>query len=91
MASRHLVVCCDGTWNTPDEVQDGKPARTNVAKIAHAVTPVDGHGTGQRVYYRKGVGTGKLDHFVGGALGWGTRSSSSASAAGPTRRGASWA
>ena len=71
MAPKRLVVCCDGTWNTPDEVQDGKPARTNVAKIAHAVIPVDGHGTEQRVYYRKGVGTGKLDHFVGGALGWG--------------------
>jgi uncharacterized protein (DUF2235 family) len=71
MAPKRLVVCCDGTWNTPDEVQDGKPARTNVAKIAHAVIPVDAHGTEQRVYYRKGVGTGRLDHFVGGALGWG--------------------
>jgi uncharacterized protein (DUF2235 family) len=71
MGPKRLVVCCDGTWNTPDEVTDGKPAQTNVARIARAIAPVDARGTEQRVYYRKGVGTGRFDHFLGGALGWG--------------------
>jgi len=72
MPKKRLVVCCDGTWNTPDEVRDGRPCQTNVTKIARAVvTPQDSQGIEQRVYYRKGVGTGRFDHFRGGALGWG--------------------
>lgn len=72
MAKRRLVVCCDGTWNTPDEVKDGKACRTNVAKLARAVVGGDdGKGVEQRIYYHGGVGTGKFDHFRGGALGWG--------------------
>jgi uncharacterized protein (DUF2235 family) len=72
MAKKRLVVCCDGTWNTPDEVRDGKPCQTNVTKIARAVvTPQDTQGIEQRVYYHKGVGTSTFDHFRGGALGWG--------------------
>ena len=72
MAKKRLVVCCDGTWNTPDEVRDGKPCQTNVTKIARAVvTPQDTQGIEQRVYYHKGVGTSTFDHFSGGALGRG--------------------
>jgi uncharacterized protein (DUF2235 family) len=72
MAKKRLVICCDGTWNTPDEVKDGHPCQTNVAKLARAVvTPQDTQGIEQRVYYHKGVGTGTFDHFRGGALGWG--------------------
>jgi len=72
MAKKRLVVCCDGTWNTPDEVRDGKPCQTNVTKVARAVvTPQDTQGIEQRVYYHKGVGTSTFDHFRGGALGWG--------------------
>lgn len=71
MPPKRLIVCCDGTWNTPDEVKDGQPSPTNVSKLARAVTPVDARGVEQRVYYRKGVGTGRFDHFLGGALGWG--------------------
>ena len=72
MAKKRLVVCCDGTWNTPDEVRDGKPCQTNVTKIARAVViPQATQGIEQRMYYHKGVGTGTFDHFRGGALGWG--------------------
>jgi hypothetical protein len=31
---RHLVVCCDGTWQTPRN-------RTNVHRLAIALAPVD--------------------------------------------------
>ena len=34
---KRLVLCCDGTWNTPDQESDGQPCRTNVAKLAVAV------------------------------------------------------
>src|SRR5262249_13335108 len=72
MAKKRLVVCCDGTWNTPDEVRDGKPCPTNVTKIARAVvTPQDAQGIAQRLYYHKGVGTSTFEHFSGGAFGRG--------------------
>jgi len=63
-----LIVCCDGTWNTPD--QPGRP--TNVTKMTRAILPRAGDGTAQLVYYDEGVGTGnRLDRFVGGTLGVG--------------------
>src|SRR5207249_2726395 len=72
MSKTRWVVCCDGTWNTPDEIKDGLACPTNVAKMAQAIsTGPSANGAAQRVYYHKGVGTGKFDHFRGGALGWG--------------------
>jgi hypothetical protein len=38
--AKRLVVCLDGTWNSPD---NGYP--TNVAKIMLAIAPVDEQGT----------------------------------------------
>ena len=68
---KRLIVCCDGTWNTPDEVAAGRASPTNVTKIAEATAGRDGAGLVQRVYYHRGVGTGRWDHLRGGALGWG--------------------
>jgi len=63
-----LVVCCDGTWNTPD--QQGRP--TNVTKMTRAILPRAPDGTPQVVHYDEGVGTGnRLDRFLGGTLGVG--------------------
>ncbi len=66
---RHLVVCCDGTWNTPDQQQQGRPAPTNVARLHHTVAERDN----QLRYYHPGVGTGPglLDHLEGGLVGKG--------------------
>ena len=36
---RHLVVCCDGTWNTPDQEKSGVPAPTNVRRLHNALAP----------------------------------------------------
>ena len=69
--AKRLVVCCDGTWNTPDQTSDGKPCPTNVTKIALAVAPEDGAGTTQVVYYHRGVGTERGEHLSGGAFGFG--------------------
>ena len=38
---KRLIVCCDGTWNRPDELNDGVPAPTNVSKLALAVARED--------------------------------------------------
>lgn len=64
-----VVVCCDGTWNTPDELRDGAAEPTNVAKLALAVRT--GGGSDQVLFYEPGVGTTPDDRVLGGAFGYG--------------------
>ena len=62
---RRLIVCFDGTWNTPDS--GSKP--TNVIKILRAISNMDGD-ISQITFYDKGVGTGgPIDRIAGGASG----------------------
>ncbi|MEM6456391.1 MAG: DUF2235 domain-containing protein [Acidobacteriota bacterium] len=69
---KRLIICCDGTWNTPDQVHEGTPNPTNVVKFARAVRAQDDDGVHQIVFYDKGVGTGRgLDRITGGAFGTG--------------------
>jgi uncharacterized protein (DUF2235 family) len=68
---KRLVVCCDGTWNRPDQIDDGIPAPTNVSKFALAVARQDDAGVAQLMHYVQGVGTGRFDHIRGGAFGVG--------------------
>ncbi len=66
--SRRLVVCADGTWNTPGETDGGVPTPTNVCKMRDALVQ---DGT-QLVEYHPGVGTGNwLDKLAGGGFGEG--------------------
>jgi uncharacterized protein (DUF2235 family) len=69
--SKRLVICCDGTWNTPDERSEGVRAPTNVSKIALGVADHDGDATPQLVHYQRGVGTRRFERFAGGAFGYG--------------------
>ena len=69
--SKRLVICCDGTWNTPDQADGGRPAPTNVAKVALSVSPSDHGNIEQRVYYQHGVGVSRWEHIRGGAFGFG--------------------
>lgn len=66
---RNLVICCDGTWNTPNNLDDGLPAPTNVYKFHAAVRENDT----QKRYYKSGVGTsgGRARKLIGGGLGTG--------------------
>lgn len=68
-----LIICCDGTWNSPDEDEKGVPLATNVAKVAEAVPREDSQGVKQLTYYDTGVGTagGKLKRIFAGSTGWG--------------------
>jgi uncharacterized protein (DUF2235 family) len=69
--AKRLVLCCDGTWNTPDQRKDGAPIPTNVTKFALAVAPAGADGRVQRTFYHRGVGTTRWQHFTGGAFGVG--------------------
>lgn len=63
---KRLVVCCDGTWNLPDQ-----QSPTNVTKVALAVADTDVDGTEQRVFYHHGVGSSRWERIRGGAFGFG--------------------
>src|SRR5437763_7545300 len=66
-----LVICCDGTWNSADQVtKDGNPCVTNVLKLAVRTKKIKSDGSLQIVYYDQGVGTGNAaDRLLGGAFG----------------------
>jgi uncharacterized protein (DUF2235 family) len=62
---RRLIVCCDGTWNTPED-----ESVTNVYRLHNALAPTDNFGNHQRRYYQPGVGTMSA-RLLGGAFGLG--------------------
>ena len=64
-----LVICCDGTWNTPDQNDRGVPAPTNVVRLYNAVA----QSPDQKRYYHPGVGTDGSwwDRAVAGGTGAG--------------------
>jgi uncharacterized protein (DUF2235 family) len=69
--SKRLVLCCDGTWNTPDQTSGGHPCPTNVTKLALGVADTGDDGKQQRVFYHRGVGTSRWERLRGGAFGFG--------------------
>lgn len=81
--ARKVVVCCDGTWNTPRNETNvfrtyrflrerlGNPAETTRRT---GVTTCQGHagdGTEVLLYYDQGIGTDWFSRIVGGAAGVG--------------------
>jgi uncharacterized protein (DUF2235 family) len=68
---KRLIVCCDGTWNRPDHIDQGVAAPTNVAKIALALAEEDAGGDAQVIYYEAGVGTRRRERLLGGGFGVG--------------------
>jgi len=68
---KKLIVCADGTWNTENKTDQGRPCATNVVKVARALLPTDSRGVPQIVHYEKGVGTDFGLEVRGGALGRG--------------------
>ncbi|WP_066949772.1 DUF2235 domain-containing protein [Microtetraspora fusca] len=61
----HLIVCCDGTWNTPE-----MESVTNVRRLYNALNEKDLNGDRQLAYYQPGVGTLR-NRLLGGAFGLG--------------------
>lgn len=71
---KRLVVCCDGTWNNPEQEENGIVAPTNVVKLYNAVLEKDVNGIKQLKYYHPGLGgedIGIVDEVLGGAFGAG--------------------
>ena len=69
---QRLVICCDGTWNTPDQKDRGVMRPSNVMKLSRWVMPQDRNGVAQKDHYDKGVGTGDIvDRAFGGLFGVG--------------------
>lgn len=66
MANARLIICFDGTWNTPDNASNP----TNVVKLLRAIPSKDDQ-IRQFVFYDKGVGTtgGFFDKIAGGLFG----------------------
>lgn len=69
--TKSLVICCDGTWNTPDQGRRGIKAPTNVAKMALGLAREDADGRPQLLHYERGVGTRRFEHVRGGMFGFG--------------------
>ncbi len=69
---KRLIISNDGTWNTPDQEDNGIPAPTNVVKLYNSIATEDESGVRQLPYYHPGVGTnGFFNSITGGALGVG--------------------
>jgi uncharacterized protein (DUF2235 family) len=71
---KRLIVCCDGTWNNPDQEDNGIPAPTNVMKFYNALVDKDpATGGVQEKFYQPGVGGegGLFEKVGGGAVGAG--------------------
>lgn len=66
--TKRLVVCCDGTWNNPQQEDNGLPAPSNVFKIHNAIALPEND-----KYYHPGVGGegGIIRSIAGGAVGAG--------------------
>ena len=62
---KRLVICCDGTWNSPETRHV-----TNVARTARALLPADPQGVQQIVFYDWGVGSDGRK-VMGGMIGAG--------------------
>jgi uncharacterized protein (DUF2235 family) len=67
--SKRIVICCDGTWNTPDQKDRGEIRPSNVAKMALSIAAADAQGQPQLVYYDQGVGTEWYNKLIGGMTG----------------------
>src|SRR5687768_1794784 len=68
---KKLIICADGTGNTQEKYEGGKPCPTHVARVARALRTEDAEGRPQVIFYDPGVGTQSGLTLRGGALGRG--------------------
>ena len=60
---KRLIVCCDGTWNSAEQEDNGVSSPTNVVKIYNAIADIDSKGIRQHQ---------KFGYLVGGVISWAT-------------------
>ena len=68
---KKIIICADGTWNAENNTDRGRPAPTNVLKLARLLRPEDAAGVAQVIHYERGVGTDLSRRLLGGAFGVG--------------------
>src|SRR5262245_48487863 len=83
MANKKIVVCCDGTWNTPRTETNvfrtyrflrerlGSPAEASDKDGVRTCNGVGAGGTEVALFYDAGVGSQWFDRLFGGATGAG--------------------
>jgi uncharacterized protein (DUF2235 family) len=73
MRMKRIAIFCDGTWNTPDKLENGLHCATNVARMAEALREVSSEGIRQVLYYDTGIGSegSTLKRVLDGATGSG--------------------
>ncbi len=71
--SKRIIVCCDGTWNEPENLHGERIVPTNVLKLVRAVAAFDAPAEREQViFYDAGIGTlGFAEKWIGGGTGWG--------------------
>src|SRR4029453_7958376 len=81
--ARKIVVCCDGTWNTPRNETNvfrtyrflrerlGNPAQTTQKMGGTTGRGHAGEGPGVLLSYAQGIGTDWVSRIIGGAAGVG--------------------
>ena len=67
--NKKIIICCDGTWNKPGQMDHGSVTETNVQRICKLIVENDV----QHIKYVTGVGSGKtwMNKFFGGGFGSG--------------------
>jgi len=68
---KRIITCSDGTWNKPNEKDEGVISPTNVWKLYDLIALKDMNGVVQIPFYDEGVGTEWYDHLIGGLFGMG--------------------
>ncbi len=68
--TKKIIICSDGTWNDPEQLDRGSLVPTNVVKLARALALAEQ--PDQKIFYDPGVGTGNFkDRLTGGLTGKG--------------------
>jgi uncharacterized protein (DUF2235 family) len=69
---KRIIICSDGTWNKPGNIENGVPVRTNVQKIFEVIAKSDGP-IKQIKHYDNGVAAlgMAMMRMINGALGAG--------------------
>jgi len=68
---KRIILCFDGTWNTPDTDNDESDRETNVCRFYKSLQKHSSDGWEQRAWYDEGVGTKWYNRIRGGAFGLG--------------------
>jgi uncharacterized protein (DUF2235 family) len=68
---KRIIICFDGTWNTPDKKASDGDESTNVWRFFESVAERDANDMAQIKWYDQGVGTKWYNKLRGGAFGVG--------------------